>query len=302
MQLTMAEALPIMKNLLSERKLSIFAGSGISVDSKLPAWDGFIDKYIEICEDLNASLDPSLQFTEIIADARASKDRDLISTITALKDKVKECKDHGINTDFCDDELNALFYAAIPNEYHEYIVSTDYKHIITTNYDSLLEKAAKKLGYKALLTRSYSYTEQQNLSIAVYSGKTAIIHAHGKISDIKLDQFVLTKDDYLAIMKHNPGFRLIINSIFLTNSVLFAGYGGSDPHFEDIISDLNMTLNWDNCSADLPRCYIMLRKDKVTPIREFLNGKNRVDIITFDDYGQMKAFLKELADGYPRAF
>ena len=170
MQLTMTEALPIMKGLLSERKLSIFAGSGISVDSKLPAWDGFIDKYIEICEELNDSLDPSLQFTDIIADARTSKNRDLISTITALKDKVKECKDHGINTDFCDDELNALFYAAIPNEYHEHIISTDYKHIITTNYDSLLEKAAKKLGYKALLTRSYSYTEQQNLSIAVYSG------------------------------------------------------------------------------------------------------------------------------------
>ena len=153
MQLTMTEALPIMKNLLSERKLSIFAGSGISVDSKLPAWDGFIDKYIEICDDLNASLDPSLQFTEIIADARASKDRDLISTITALKDKVKECKDHGINTDFCDDELNELFYSAIPNEYHEHIVSTDYKHIITTNYDSLLEKAAKKMGHKIIAAR-----------------------------------------------------------------------------------------------------------------------------------------------------
>lgn len=60
MQLTMTEALPIMEKLLSERKLSIFAGSGISVDSNLPAWDGFIDRYIEICEELNASLDPSL--------------------------------------------------------------------------------------------------------------------------------------------------------------------------------------------------------------------------------------------------
>ena len=300
MQYTMAESLPILKELLSERKLSIFAGSGISVDSNLPDWDGFIDKYIEICDDLNASLDPSLQFTDIIADARDSKERDLISTITALKDKVRECKEHGVNTDFCDDELNTLFYASEPNEYHKYIVATDYNHIITTNYDSLLEKAAKELGYKALLTRSFSYTEQQNLSIAVYSGKTAIIHAHGKISDIKLDQFVLTKEDYLSIMKHNPCFRLIINSIYLTNSVLFAGYGGSDPHFEDIISDLNMTLNWDNGSTDLPRCYIMLRKDKVTPIREFLNGKNRVDIITFDEYGQMKTFLKELSKEYPR--
>lgn len=297
---TMTEALPIMKKVLSENKLSIFAGSGISVESGLPAWDGFIDKYIEICEELNASLEPSLQFSDIISDAKTSKTKNLISTITALKGKVKEIKKHGVNTDFCDDELNALFYAAIPCEYHKYIVSKNYRHIITTNYDSLLEKAARIEGYTSLLTRSYSYTDQQNLSIAIYSGKTAIIHAHGKISDIKLDQFVLTEDDYLSIMKHNPGFRLIMNSIFLTSSVLFAGYGGSDPHFEDIISDINMTLNWSNGGDDLPRCYIMLRKDKVTPIREFLSDKHRVDIIVFDEYSQMKSFLKELAESYPR--
>lgn len=300
MQYSFTEALSIMKDLLKEGKLSLFAGSGISVDSGLPSWDGFIDKYISICEILNASLEPALQFSDIIHDAKSAKDKDLISTITALKGKVKECKAHGVNTDFCDDELNALFYAALPNDYHHHIVSTNYRHIITTNYDSLLEKAAKDSGYKSLLTRSYSYNDQNNLSIAIYSGKTAIIHAHGKISDIKLDQFVLTKEDYLSIMKHNPGFRLIINSIFLTSSVLFAGYGGSDPHFEDIISDLNMTLNWKNDGYDLPRCYIMLRKDKITPIREFLNNMHRVDIIAFDSYLQMKDFLKELASDYPR--
>ena len=300
MQYTMTDALPIIKQVLSEGKLSIFSGSGISVESGLPAWDGFIDKYIEICEELNKSLEPCYQFTDIIADAKASKDKNLISTITALKGKVREVKTHGVNTDFCDDELNALFYGADPCEYHKTIVATNYKHIITTNYDALLEKAAKLEGYTSLLTRAYSYTEQQNLSMAIYSGKTAIIHAHGKIADIKLDQFVLTEEDYLAIMKHNPGFRLIINSIFLTNSVIFAGYGGSDPHFEDIISDLNMTLNWNAGGVDLPRCYIMLRKDKVTPIREFLNDKHRVDIITFDEYSQMKDFLKELERSCPR--
>ena len=177
----------------------------------------------EACEELNKSLEPCYQFTDIISDAKASKDKNLISTITALKGKVKEIKTHGINTDFCDDELNALFYGAIPCDYHKTIVATNYRHIITTNYDALLEKAAKQEGYTSLLTRAYSYTEQQNLSMAIYSGKTAIIHAHGKIADIKLDQFVLTEEDYLAIMKHNPGFRLIINSIFLTKFSTFRG-------------------------------------------------------------------------------
>ena len=102
-----------------------------------------------------------------------------------------------------------MFYGAIPCDYHKTIVATNYRHIITTNYDALLEKAAKQEGYTSLLTRAYSYTEQQNLSMAIYSGKTAIIHAHGKIADIKLDQFVLTEEAIFAIMKHNPGFRLI---------------------------------------------------------------------------------------------
>lgn len=293
-------AMPILKELLGDNKLSVFAGSGISVDSGLPAWDGFIDKYIEICEQLNDSLDESLKFTDIIEDAKLRKTGNLIDIITALKEKVKFCQASGADVGFFDDEINKLFYSASHNEYHELIVSTLFRYIITTNYDNLLEEAAKKLNYKDLLTRSYSYVDSQKLTAAIYSGKTAIIHAHGKIADLKLDQFVLTKQDYLNIMKHNPGFRLIINALFITTSVLFVGYGGSDPHFEDIIDDLNLSLSWTQNSTILPKCYIMMKKDKITPIREYLNDSNRVDIIAFDDYPQMKDFLRELRDTYPR--
>lgn len=292
----------IVSELLEAKQLSIFAGSGISVDSGLPAWDGFIDKYIDICEILNGCLPDELKFDKIIEDAKNSyKEKNLIETVTALKEKIKHCKENGINVDFCDDILNELFYGAKCNIYHELIVSTNYNHIITTNYDSLLEAAAKKLGYYKLLTSSYSYVDYQAISAAIYSGETAIIHAHGKIADIKLDQFVLTKQDYLNIMKHNPGFRYIINTIFITNSVLFVGYGGSDPHFEDIIDDLNVTLNWRGSNPHLPKCYIMMIKDKATPIREFLNDSNRVDIITFDTYDDMREFLDKLYHASPRA-
>lgn len=151
-----------------------------------------------------------------------------------------------------------------------------------------------------MTTHTYSYSERKDLSRALYSGNTVIIHAHGKVSDIKLEKLVVTKDDYLEIMKHNPGFRLIMNNIFVTTSVLFAGYGGSDPHFEDIINDLNMTLDWSNEALDLPRCYIMLRKEKATPIRKFIGDQHRVDIISFDDYSGMKLFLKDLSEAFPR--
>ena len=302
MIITMPEAKHTIKGLLSNRKMSIFAGAGISVPSGLPTWGGFVDKYIEICQQLNEAItDPRLKFDSIIADAHKCKTSDLISVVSALKSKVIECKENGINTDWVDSRLNKMFAQANPNDFHKSIVSTDYKYIITTNYDSLLEDAAENLGYKQLLVRSYSYTEHKNLSMAVYSGETAIIHAHGKMEYVKLDQFVLTNEDYLSIMKHNPGFRLIINSVFLTTSVLFAGYGANDPHFEDIISDLNATLEWDNEGTGLPRCYILLKKDEVSPIKEYLSDKRRVDIIPFDSFDEEAEFLKELSIEHPRA-
>lgn len=290
-----------ISKLLASGQLSIFAGSGISVSSGLPTWDGFIDKYIEICEKLNSCIPDELKFDNIINDAKSSyKNKNLIDTVTALKEKIKYCKANGINVDFCDDILNQLFYSAKCNDYHKIIVSTAYKHIITTNYDNLLEDAANELGYNKLLTSSYSYVDHQAISASIYSGNSAIIHAHGKIADIKLDQFVLTKQDYINIMKHNPGFRYIINTIFITNSVLFVGYGGSDPHFEDIIDDLNITLNWSGDNPYLPKCYIMMTKDKATPIREFLSDSNRADIIVFDNFDEMKDFLSKLRNDFPR--
>lgn len=301
-EMTIAGAYPELSRLLSEHRLSVFAGSGISVGSKLPAWDGFIGKYIEMCELLNSRLNDEDKFTEIIEDAKHNKKKDLIGTITALKDKVIAIKAKGYSTDYVDDKLNRMFYSAIPNDYHRSIVSTDYRQIITTNYDTLLEDAAEELGFNELLTRTYSYTAQRSISSTIYSGKTAIIHAHGKAADIKLDEFVLTKEDYLEIMKHNDGFRTIINTIFITSSVLFVGYGGSDPHFEDIISDLNYTLGWNKETImELPKCYILLRSDKVTPIRKFLNNKYRVDIITCDDFSDMQSLLKQLAIDHPRS-
>lgn len=293
-------ALEVVSNLLSENRLSIFAGSGISIDSGLPSWDGLIDEYIALCETINNAVPDSCKFDSIIQDAKNYKTKNIIDTITALKEKIKFCQASGYNTDYYLDKLSSIFYSAHPNIYHELIISTAYNQIITTNYDTLLEKACEKLGYHNLLLKSFNYKAYKDISAAIYSRETAIIHAHGKITNINLDEFVLTKHDYINIMKHNIGFRYIINTIFITNSVLFVGYGGSDPHFEDIIDDLNLTLNWSEESSSLPKCYIMMKKDKATPIREFLNSSNRIDIIAFDDYPQMIEFLKELQTKFPR--
>lgn len=296
-------ALPKLKKELTNNHLCLFAGSGISIDSGLKDWDGFVKEYIDLCSEFSDFLKkvaPELSFEELIADARNYVSSDQIGTVSALRDKIKEIRAQGYNTDTIDNKLLQNFQNKVPNEYHHLIVNTMYKQIITTNYDNLLEKAAEADNHPDLLMRSYTYTDTDNIASAIYQGYTSLIYAHGKMSDIKLDEIVLTHQDYTNIVNGHLAFKLLIESLFVHNSVLFVGYGGSDPHFEDVLTEVNSVMHWSLDDERLPTCYIMIKREKVTSIRETLNSSKRISLIPFDEYSDMKPFLKELQNVSPR--
>ena len=58
-------------------------------------------------------------------------------------------------------------------------------------------------------------------------------------------------------------------------SMLMVGYGASDPHLEDVIEDINLSFGWFDSDdvLDLPMYYLVIKKDKVSPIFDQL--KNR---------------------------
>ncbi|GHT38891.1 hypothetical protein FACS189427_13160 [Planctomycetales bacterium] len=303
MSLNKTEAISILSLALIEGKLSIFVGSGISNDppSSLPMWDGFVDKYIEICEELNSRIKQEWRFDSLITDAKTRKEGDPIRTISVLKAKVDSCHTKGnIDITVCSDKIKEMFYGAKPNKKHEAIVGTAYNYILTTNYDNLLEKAAETLSYKDLLNRSFSYTRVEQMSACVYSDISAIFHAHGRISELDFGQYVLTSNDYFDIMKRNPGLRYVLNTVFMSNSILFVGYGGSDPHFEDIITDVSRTLGWTTDNGELPHYYIVLKKDKVTTILTEHKKPVRTEIVEVDNYDEVLDILDALQKAKPR--
>ncbi|MEL7654289.1 MAG: SIR2 family protein [Bacillota bacterium] len=306
MLLTTAKASQELKGLLEKEKLSVFVGSGVSVPqpSGLPTWDGFVSKYIEICEALSKALPADMKFDAVVNDARNYKDHDAIRTISALKCAVRKCEkkaaERNLSLDEFTEKIGNIFKGRQHNILHELIVSTNFKYIITSNYDDLLEAAVEHLNISSLRLRSFSYNEPEKISASIYSELPMIIHAHGKAGKVSLGEMVITSDDYLGIMKYNHGFRMTIDSIFMQNSILFVGYGGSDPHFEDIISDAVYSLRWSENNAGLPRYYIVLRKDKSGPVIEEIKNSKRTSIIAIDDYNELEPFLRGLKDCYPR--
>ncbi len=293
------EAVEPLSALLTEKKLSIFAGSGVSVPSDLPTWDGFVDKYIEICRQFNEYIPAYLKFDDVLNDASRYKHKDIIKTIGALKSKIKQAENASLSTKSFNNMLYSIFAGKKPNELHELIVGTDYNWLLTSNYDNLLEDAAQNLGYKDLVVRSYTYTEPQVLAGAVYSNHSSIIHVHGMASDISIGDFVLTHEDYYKILNNNA-VRMVLNAIFMQNSILFIGYGGSDPHFEDVTMALSAELNWSDTTPGLPRYYIFMKKDKMSAIPVELKKKKRNVIITHDDYCEINDCLRKLQIMHPR--
>ncbi len=301
--LSIADGIKELEPLIKQGKLIIFVGSGVSIPppANLPTWDELIQRFIRFCEDIQSLLPTPISFNNLLDDARANSTKYPVRVATVLRDQLREIEKNGsgaISKKFQAD-FQKLFYSGKPNVLHKLIVSTNYPYILTTNYDTLLEEAAKEEGHLKLWNSVFNYQEAQKVASAIYEERASIIHLHGSAYDIALNEFVFTVEDYKKIKKKHPGFTVAIQSLFLRHCVLFVGYGGSDPHWEDFIDDLSDSFDWPAYPNYQLRHFLFLRKDKTGEVLEKYKKKVNTEIIGCDDYStdteKLLSELKKLA-------
>lgn len=292
-----------LAELLNQNKLIVFVGSGISIDSGLPTWDGLMQQFIEFCRSIQklVALDPSDKFDDLLKEAETDKSKYPIRVASVLKQKLQEI-DNKYNAnikELLQNWLLDLFYYAQVNDNHRYIVKTNFPFILTTNYDRLLEKAAQESNFLSLYSNSYTFLNADKVASAIHNKNPAIIHIHGDPKNIYLDDFVFTAEDYIRIRRKYPGFTLSIQTLFMTYSILFIGYGGSDPHLEELLEELSYYFNWSN-SQLLPQHFLLMKKGKANSILSKYKEKLRTKIIEIDDYSMTSDFLSKLQQAAPR--
>lgn len=130
-----------------------------------------------------------------------------------------------------------------PNDIHHEIFKFQVSTIVTTNYDYLLEEAAKAT-YRVVDVISRD-------SDLVYGfAESKIIKMHG---DFEHDNFVLKEEDYLNYAKN---FRLLtayIKALIAGNTLVFIGYSFNDPDLKQIFSWVKEILG-----RDMPRSYMIV--------------------------------------------
>ncbi|QXX74608.1 SIR2 family protein [Methylovirgula sp. HY1] len=151
-----------------------------------------------------------------------------------------------------------LDHAWEPSETHDELMRLPWSDVLTTNWDSLLERAARsvgEIGYEPVLVES---------DIA-RAKSPRIIKLHG---NVPTGPFIFTEEDYRTYPVQHAPFVNLARQIFLENELCLIGFSGNDPNF----------LQWsgwvrDNLGASTRRIYLVGILDLHPATRRLLEAR-----------------------------
>ncbi|GAB2026980.1 SIR2 family protein [Lactovum odontotermitis] len=184
---------------MNDERLIIFVGAGVSKNSGVPDWGELIESFKKDLPGITEN-DP-LKIAQIyFSKFGEEKYRKKIHSIFGDMDRYE------------------------PNLIHKKISQINPIHIITTNYDYLLEKELNKNKDCYSVIAADPDTPEAN-------PKHVIIKMHG---DFKHENFVLKEDDYQSYADTFPRLTDRIKTYLADFNILYIGYGWNDSTFKGL--------------------------------------------------------------------
>lgn len=237
-----------------ENRLVVFVGAGVSINSGIPSWNEFIEILKqELPSRLSCETD-ALKIAQLYKDSRGHKE---------YMDKVKEI---------------LLYNKAVPNQLHRSILSLNPCHIITTNYDDLIEQELQNEFMQYDVVR-----EDKDITHIVCPN--TLVKMHG---DFSKDNIVLTEKDYYDYGTNFPLIKAYVQSLFASKLVLFVGFSFADMNLRMILNELQNIL-----SENMQRAYLLSCQEPDYITRQYYEKKGinilylsekEVDIINGSSY------------------
>jgi len=211
-------------------RLVLFVGAGVSANSGVPTWENLIrliaaEIGYDNChrckknQDGCSRKDCSYRFE--------FSSQDFIRIPDYFSDTFGEER----QSEYLEFLQNALrLKNAKPNPINEEIFRIMPHHIITTNFDNLLENTS-------VSNRGLFDVIHQDGDLLKYPNDKYIIKMHGDFSC--RDSIVLREGDYLEYENTHPLISAFIRSLLINHTFVFLGYGLNDYNLNLIISWIN---------------------------------------------------------------
>lgn len=177
-------------------------------------------------------------------------------------------KDSRGHKEYMDKVKDILLYnKAVPNPLHKSILALNPCHIITTNYDDLIEQELSKEFLQYHIIR-------EDKDIPQMACPNTLIKMHG---DYVTDNIVLTEDDYYNYKENFPLTRAFVQSLFASKLILFVGFSFADLNLKFILNELKNIL-----SDKMQRPYL-LSCDEPSYATKLYFVKKGVNIVYFSE-------------------
>lgn len=210
-----------------------FSKNAVSTSSALPSTKSF-PGWAELTEAMARELHAAPEDHEVLE--RALRSASSTSGALRIADEYQAWKGRG--------KLDALLREAIPDEkfqpgpLHNLLFKLPWADILTTNFDTLLERAAADE-----IDRRYTVVRSQRDIPG--SPKPRIVKLHGSFPDSR--PFIITEDDFRTYEQTNPVMVNLVQQVFVENTCCLLGFSGDDPNFlkwtgwvRDILSPTHM--------------------------------------------------------------
>jgi hypothetical protein len=148
----------------------------------------------------------------------------------------------------------------VPGAAHKDVVELPWSDIMTTNWDTLLERAARTC-------RPYNYDCVLRGEDLAHTRSPRIIKLHGTIGDG--DGYVFAEEDYRTYPTKRAALVNAARQVFIENEVCLLGFSGDDPNF----------LQWtgwvrDQLGAATRRIYLVGVLSLTRAARQLLEARN----------------------------
>lgn len=163
---------------------------------------------------------------------------------------------------------------------HEVILKTNFRGIITTNFDMVFEYQSNRLQplvYPQCLDDIDSFRRH---------GFFAKIHGCIRNTPNPAENLILTEESY-ATLRSNRKYHTIMRSLFVMYPILTVGFSLRDPDFLGLIDDLREIFR-----EVMPTVYALMLKPE-HKARDELREKG-VEIIPYTSHAELVSFFEEM--------
>jgi len=184
--------------------------------------------------------------------------------------------------------------------FHEMLVGLPFNHVLTTNYDRVLQSAHAQVFNNA--ADSFDVDQWPQLSEFVQRHTTPghgrrYVHVHGSIS--RPEGIVLCQTDYYARYVHETRAKTFLQQILTGQRVVFVGFSLEDADLNYILENVAGRLGLTD-----PRHFVLLPRpstaDEGRVKQEDLKGKYRIEPVYFDnsakDFSSLVALVTALVE------